>query len=183
MKQKEKKLSKLVRRRLSALGLHWASTENSPHSAGFSDLVVMDARTGRMAFVELKTLEGHMSLQQEAFRDAAKAQGLEYVVWRSLGDCEEWVHDVAQKEPMVLDADLRGYAPSPKYSWEEAEPRTAVDAWAIRVVSRLDRGRPHRLEDILASEGIGLDDWQAVHRISSELKSGGWTGHFRGSKS
>jgi hypothetical protein len=52
--------------------------------AGFADLIVLCE--GRVLFLELKSLKGQLSPSQEAFRDAAQAQGFGWVLVRSLDD-------------------------------------------------------------------------------------------------
>lgn len=51
---------------------------------GFADLMVLCA--GRVLFLELKSLKGQLSPAQEAFRDAAIAQGFGWGLVRSLDD-------------------------------------------------------------------------------------------------
>ena len=52
--------------------------------SGFADLIVLCA--GRVLFLELKSLKGRLSPAQEAFRDAALAQGFGWALVRSLDD-------------------------------------------------------------------------------------------------
>lgn len=51
---------------------------------GFADLMVLC--DGRVLFLELKSLKGRLSPDQEAFRDAALAQGHSWALVRSLDD-------------------------------------------------------------------------------------------------
>ena len=51
---------------------------------GFADLMVLC--DGRVLFLELKSLKGRLSPAQEAFRDAALAQGHGWALVRSLDD-------------------------------------------------------------------------------------------------
>jgi len=51
---------------------------------GFADLMVLC--DGRVLFLELKSLKGKLSPDQEAFRDAVLAQGLGWALVRSLDD-------------------------------------------------------------------------------------------------
>lgn len=51
---------------------------------GFADLLVLC--DGRVLFLELKSLKGRLSSSQEAFRDAALAQGHGWALVRSLDD-------------------------------------------------------------------------------------------------
>ena len=52
--------------------------------SGFADLIVLCA--GRVLFLELKSLKGRLSPAQEAFRDAALAQGFGWALVRSVDD-------------------------------------------------------------------------------------------------
>jgi hypothetical protein len=52
--------------------------------AGFADLIVLCE--GRMLFLELKSLKGRLSPDQEAFRDAVLAQGFGWALVRSIDD-------------------------------------------------------------------------------------------------
>jgi len=52
--------------------------------AGFADLIVLCE--GRVLFLELKSLKGRLSPTQEAFRNAAMAQGFVWALVRSLDD-------------------------------------------------------------------------------------------------
>ena len=51
---------------------------------GFADLIVLC--DGRVLFLELKSLKGRLSADQEAFRDAVTAQGHGWALVRSLDD-------------------------------------------------------------------------------------------------
>ncbi|PXW68498.1 hypothetical protein C7964_1034 [Loktanella sp. PT4BL] len=51
---------------------------------GFADLIVLC--DGRVLFLELKSLKGRLSPEQEAFRDAILAQGFGWALVRSLDD-------------------------------------------------------------------------------------------------
>ncbi|WP_296643918.1 VRR-NUC domain-containing protein [Roseinatronobacter sp.] len=51
---------------------------------GFADLMVLC--DGRVLFLELKSLKGKLSMDQEAFRDAVLAQGHGWALVRSLDD-------------------------------------------------------------------------------------------------
>jgi hypothetical protein len=51
---------------------------------GFADLMVISE--GRVLFLELKSLRGKLSSDQEKFRDAVLAQGLGWALVRSLDD-------------------------------------------------------------------------------------------------
>ncbi len=51
---------------------------------GFADLIVLC--DGRVLFLELKSLKGKLSPDQEAFRDSALAQGHGWALVRSLDD-------------------------------------------------------------------------------------------------
>ena len=51
---------------------------------GFADLMVLC--DGRLLFLELKSVKGRLSPSQEAFRDAALAQGHGWALVRSLDD-------------------------------------------------------------------------------------------------
>jgi hypothetical protein len=51
---------------------------------GFADLIVLCE--GRVLFLELKSLKGRLSPDQEAFRDAVLAQGHSWALVRSLDD-------------------------------------------------------------------------------------------------
>ena len=51
---------------------------------GFADLMVLC--DGRVLFLELKSLKGRLSPDQEAFRDAVQAQGHGWALVRSLDD-------------------------------------------------------------------------------------------------
>jgi hypothetical protein len=51
---------------------------------GFADLIVL--RDGRVLFLELKSLKGKLSPDQEAFRDAVLVQGFGWALVRSLDD-------------------------------------------------------------------------------------------------
>ena len=51
---------------------------------GFADLIVLCE--GRVLFLELKSLKGRLSPDQEAFRDAVLAQGHRWALVRSLDD-------------------------------------------------------------------------------------------------
>jgi len=51
---------------------------------GFADLMVLC--DGRVLFLELKSLKGKLSPEQEAFRDAVLAQGHAWALVRSLDD-------------------------------------------------------------------------------------------------
>ena len=51
---------------------------------GFADLMVLC--NGRVLFLELKSLKGRLSANQEAFRDAVLAQGHGWALVRSLDD-------------------------------------------------------------------------------------------------
>jgi len=51
---------------------------------GFADLIVLC--DGRVLFLELKSLKGRLSPEQEAFRDGVLAQGFGWALVRSLDD-------------------------------------------------------------------------------------------------
>ena len=51
---------------------------------GFADLIVLCE--GRVLFLELKSLKGRLSPEQEAFRDTALAQGFGWALVRSVDD-------------------------------------------------------------------------------------------------
>ena len=51
---------------------------------GFADLIVLC--DGRVLFLELKSLKGRLSPEQEAFRDAVLAQGFGWALVRSVDD-------------------------------------------------------------------------------------------------
>ena len=51
---------------------------------GFADLIVLC--DGRVLFLELKSLKGRLSADQEAFRDAVLAQGHAWALVRALDD-------------------------------------------------------------------------------------------------
>ena len=59
---------------LTGMGIH----------PGFSDLMILCE--GRVLFLELKSVKGRLSPAQEAFRDAATAQGFGGALVRSLDD-------------------------------------------------------------------------------------------------
>ena len=52
--------------------------------SGFADLIVLCE--GRVLFLELKSLKGRLSPNQEAFRDAVLAQGFGWALVRSVDD-------------------------------------------------------------------------------------------------
>ncbi len=52
--------------------------------AGVSDLIVVEG--GRVLFVEVKTPKGRQQESQKEFEEKVKAQGLEYVLVRSLDE-------------------------------------------------------------------------------------------------
>ena len=56
---------------------------------GVSDVVAI-LPMGRVAWIEVKTLEGKLSRYQETFRDRVRSLGHEYVVVRSLHDIKAW---------------------------------------------------------------------------------------------
>lgn len=58
-------------------------THDSRRSApGFPDLVLINTRTGRILWRELKTNKGRVSLDQQAWLDGLAACGLDAGVWR-----------------------------------------------------------------------------------------------------
>lgn len=58
--------------------------------AGVSDLVLL-FKGGRTVFVELKTKQGYQSDEQKIFMSICQNLGFEYVIWRSLDDCIDFL--------------------------------------------------------------------------------------------
>ncbi len=58
--------------------------------AGVADLVLL-FKGGKTVFVELKTKKGYQSEAQKRFMDICKNLGFEYVIWRSLDDCIDFL--------------------------------------------------------------------------------------------
>ena len=78
---------------------------------GFADLMVLC--DGRMLFLELKSIKGRLSPDQEAFRDAVQAQGHGWAPVRSLDDALDALADHGFTTRVVqTDAGQRAVSPS-----------------------------------------------------------------------
>ena len=57
--------------------------------AGVSDLIVL--LPNKAVFVEIKTKIGRQSESQKIFEEKVKSLGFEYLLWRSIDDCLDFV--------------------------------------------------------------------------------------------
>ena len=93
----EAKLSMAVRQVLELHGIHVYSTETkgirgpSGVSPGIADLIVLDTLRQKIAFVELKSGRGQLTLHQQAFGNRVRDSGGEALVWRNVADCLSWI--------------------------------------------------------------------------------------------
>lgn len=95
---KEAALQAQVARMARALGWLTYHTHDSRRSdAGFPDLVLVNARQGRLLFRELKTVKGRLRPEQQLWLEALGAAGFDAGVWRP-GDLLDG----------VVEAELRG---------------------------------------------------------------------------
>jgi len=82
---KERDILKQVRQYLRLKGwLVYRMQQGLGAHRGFPDLVA--AKDGQVLFIEVKTPKGRLSGYQEQFRDEIRAQGLRYIVVRSVED-------------------------------------------------------------------------------------------------
>jgi len=79
----ERELQEQVRLMCTQLGLYHYHTHDSRHSApGFPDCWILNARTGRVIYRELKTQTGQLTTRQKALGYALTAGGHDWTVWR-----------------------------------------------------------------------------------------------------
>ena len=78
---------------------------------GFADLMVLC--DGRALFLELKSVKGRLSPDQEAFRDAVQAQGHAWALVRSLDDALGALADHGFTTRVILpETGQRGFDPA-----------------------------------------------------------------------
>ena len=58
--------------------------------AGHSDLNIYTGET--VIFVEVKTPKGTQSENQIKFEETVKKMGYQYLIWRSIDDCIDWIN-------------------------------------------------------------------------------------------
>lgn len=58
---------------------------------GLADLIVIGK--GRVVFIELKSSLGTLRDSQRVFRDECRANDVEWHMWRSVGECEDWLKE------------------------------------------------------------------------------------------
>lgn len=58
-------------------------------TAGVSDLVII--LKDRVVFAEIKTAKGRQQQSQKDFEERVRVLGHEYVIWRSVGDCHNFI--------------------------------------------------------------------------------------------
>lgn len=61
------------------------------YTVGQPDLVVL--ASGKVYFVELKTEKGRQSKEQRQFQEIVTAKGYNYLIWRSLDDCLNFIKE------------------------------------------------------------------------------------------
>jgi len=57
--------------------------------AGVSDMIIVLPR--RVVFVEVKTAKGKQEPSQKEFQRRVESLGFEYLIWRSVDDCNKWI--------------------------------------------------------------------------------------------
>jgi hypothetical protein len=79
----EAELQESVRRMCADLGLYHYHPHDSRRSAsGFPDSWILNKRTGRVIYRELKTQSGQLTSEQKAIGYALTAGGHDWQVWR-----------------------------------------------------------------------------------------------------
>lgn len=56
---------------------------------GIPDLIVIGH--DRLLFVEMKGPKGRLRDSQKVFRDECRANGVPWAMWRSVGECRDWL--------------------------------------------------------------------------------------------
>lgn len=79
----ERELQEQVRLMCAQLGLYHYHTHDSRRSqAGWVDSTIINTRTGRLMFRELKTQSGQMTADQKMIGYALTAGGFDWALWR-----------------------------------------------------------------------------------------------------
>ena len=69
-----------------------ANQKKMGYTVGQSDLILL-LRNGKFVCVEMKTPVGSLRPEQKLFKEAVEKKDGEYVVWRSVADCEQWLSE------------------------------------------------------------------------------------------
>lgn len=68
--------------KFNGFGLAYHTHDSRRSAPGFPDLVLVNTRTGRVLWRELKTNKGRVSPDQQAWLDGLTAVGMDACVWR-----------------------------------------------------------------------------------------------------
>ena len=82
MSEKDFQAGVLKLARFHGFQLRYHTHDSRRSAPGFPDLVLVNTRTGRVLFRELKTNKGRVSPDQQAWLDGLTACGMDAGVWR-----------------------------------------------------------------------------------------------------
>lgn len=81
--------------------------------AGASDLVLVLEK--RIVFVELKNGKiGRQSEHQKSFQNEVEKRGFEYVIWRNIEDCEDFLKKNKSRKSRTYKKNTRNYKKNEK---------------------------------------------------------------------